>query len=80
MMLPDRSLRGKDAIEAFFADALKQYGRQALAGVKPLRQDTEGDIVYVNQVQNPNTPNAMRGSDTYLVHDGLIVVQAVYDA
>ena len=32
MMFPDRSLRGHDSIKDFFAEALDQYGRPALAG------------------------------------------------
>jgi len=80
MMFPDRSLRGHDSIKDFFAEALDQYGRQALAGVEVLRQDSEGDIVYVVWVQHPDTPQTMRGCDTYQVKDDRIVLQAVFDA
>ena len=70
MMFPDRSLRGHDSIKDFFAEALDQYGRQ----------DSEGDIVYVVWVQHPDTPQTMRGCDTYQVKDDRIVLQAVFDA
>lgn len=80
LMFPNRSLKGKAAIEQFFDEVITEYGAVALAGVKVLRQDTHANIVYVSWVQNEGTEHAMKGSDTYLIENDKIRVQAVYDA
>ena len=80
MIFPEQTLTGRAAIRDFFTDAIEQYGAQALAGVVPSKKVQADELIYVVWTQHPGTDQAMRGVDNYIVKDGKIKVQAVFDA
>ena len=79
-----KATAGKTALRAMFAGMLAP--RPAAAGVaappkavmKNLKIWADGDVGFVAWEMNPGTPQAVKGTDSFLVRHGKILVQSVF--
>jgi ketosteroid isomerase-like protein len=73
LIAPDGIYRGKQAIQGAFENLLNQP-----APVMTLTRSVyEGDVGFIVWTMNAGQPDAVQGSDTFIIRDGKIAVQTV---
>ena len=71
-----KATRGRAAIRDMFRTMIGPGSKPA--NIKPIRVWSEGDVGFVSWEMDPGTPKAVKGNDSFLVHHGRIVTQAVF--
>jgi ketosteroid isomerase-like protein len=79
LITPDAAVTGKSAIRAVFQ---RLVGGNSAPGasqgaLQVQKQVFKGNVGYLLWVQHAGTPEEVRGSDTFFIHDGKIVAQTV---
>ena len=71
---------GKPALHAMFAGMLAapKAGAPARAAMKNLKVWADGDVGFVAWEMGSGTPQAVKGTDAFLVRHGKILVQTVF--
>ncbi len=69
---PTGTSKGLKSIREFFKAALGMFSPEVMANMKTIKQDVNGEYVYVIWSALPAIPF---GSDTLHIHDGKIVMQ-----
>jgi ketosteroid isomerase-like protein len=70
---PNGAFKGSENIRAFFTAALGMLPPEALNNLKVIKQDIDGEFVYVLWSAEPAIQFA---GDTFCIRDGKIVMQA----
>ena len=79
-----KATAGKAALRAMFAGMLAPKPAAAGAAAPPkavmknLKIWADGDVGFVAWEMNPGTPQAVKGTDSFLVRHGKILVQSVF--
>ena len=71
-----KATQGRAAIRASFKAMVGPGSKPP--NIKPVKVWSEGDVGFVSWRMNPGTPQAVNGQDSFLVHHGKIVTQAVF--
>ena len=74
VIAPDGVNKGKQAIHAAFQKMISQEPYPVITATQKIY---EGNVGYIVWTMNAGQPNAMHGSDTFIIRDGKIVVQTV---
>src|SRR5262245_9176650 len=70
---PNGAFKGPENIRAFFTAALGMLSPESLNNLKVIKQDIDGEFVYVLWSAEPAIPFA---GDTFCIRDGKIVMQS----
>ena len=76
MISPNGVVKGKQAIRGVF-DMMIKPGPSAMAPIEMKTQVFEGEFGYITWVQNAGKPGEQKGSDTFVLRNGKIVLQTV---
>jgi hypothetical protein len=76
ILTADKATRGRAAIREMFKAMVGPGSKPP--NIKPIKVWSEGDVGFVSWEMNPGSPKAVKGNDSFLVHHGKIVAQAVF--
>jgi ketosteroid isomerase-like protein len=71
----DQSFHGLEEIRQFWQALFGQFPPEVLKNITVIRQEVAGDLLYMTYKAEP-VVNV--GADTFLVHDGKIIVQTIF--
>lgn len=74
LISPDGVNKGKQAIHTAFQQMMAQ---QPFPALTTTRKVFEGNVGYITWTMNAGQPNAVSGTDTFIIRNGKIVVQTV---
>jgi ketosteroid isomerase-like protein len=72
---PTEMFKGLDGIKAGFVAMSKILTPEMLANLKPIKQEIQGEYVYILWTALPAIPF---GGDTFYIHNGKILMQSVF--
>jgi ketosteroid isomerase-like protein len=78
LLTAGRAVQGKTALRGAFTALLGGGAGGKKPDIKPIKVWSEGDVGFVTWEMNAGTPTAAKGGDSFLVHHGKIIVQAVF--
>jgi ketosteroid isomerase-like protein len=72
---PIGTYKGLDGVKEGFAAVMKLFPPEVLANLKQIKQEIQGEYVYVLWTALPAIPF---GGDTFYIHNGKILMQSAF--